>query len=192
MNESGIKWTIYVLRLKTKKLARTKTIPTSLNFYYKIYDKGQNTPIFAIKNHNTDIFRINIMVSLWCGKCRALRKRLIIVFSEKSETRVEDCPVPARQKKQTFWSAFLVGAGNGTWTRTSKIHAPQTCASADSATPAWNVTYYTRKSFKSQGVFRKNILFFEKFFFSPKKRPNRPQNRKKTTKKGRNRKSTKK
>ena len=75
-----------------------------------------------------------------------------------------------KQKEQTDWSALFVGAGNGTWTRTSKIHAPQTCASADSATPAWNVTYYTRKSFKSQGVFRKNILFFEKFFFSPKKR----------------------
>ena len=33
-------------------------------------------------------------------------------------------------------SSFFVGAGDGNWTRTVKPHAPQTCASASSATPA--------------------------------------------------------
>ena len=45
-----------------------KTIPASLNFCCKTYKKGQNTPILAIKSHNTDIFRINIMVSFWRGE----------------------------------------------------------------------------------------------------------------------------
>ena len=32
-----------------------KTIPASLNFCCKTYEKGQNTPILAIKkSHNTD------------------------------------------------------------------------------------------------------------------------------------------
>ena len=34
----------------------------------------------------------------WCGKCRALRKRLSIVFSTKSEAIAELCPVFPRGK----------------------------------------------------------------------------------------------
>jgi len=49
LNERGIKWTIYILRLKTKKACKGETIPASLNFWCKTYEKGQNTPILAIK-----------------------------------------------------------------------------------------------------------------------------------------------
>ena len=34
----------------------------------------------------------------WCGWCRSLRKRLIIVFRAKSEARAELCPVDIRVK----------------------------------------------------------------------------------------------
>ena len=48
-NEMGIKWTIYILRQKTKKACKDEIIPASLNFCYKTYEKGQNAPMLAIK-----------------------------------------------------------------------------------------------------------------------------------------------
>ena len=50
------------------------------------------------------------------------------------------CGFPKRNKKrETEVSLFLFGAGNGNRTRTVKPHAPQTCASASSATRAGTV-----------------------------------------------------
>ena len=43
--------------------------------------------------------RIKMIRLFWCGKCLALRKRLIIVFSEKTEAVAEVCPVPTQQKR---------------------------------------------------------------------------------------------
>ena len=45
-------------------------------------------------------------------------------------------PVSQTNKKGHQMVSFFVGARNGTWTRTVKPHAPQTCASASSATLA--------------------------------------------------------
>ena len=62
-------------------------------------------------------------------------------------------------------------------------HAPQTCASASSATPACTLcaqhAYYTRFFKKSQGVFQKKIKYFLFFF---KKRPKSKSKKKKCKK----------
>ena len=59
---------------------------------------------------------------------------------------------------------LFFGAGDGNWTRTVKPHAPQTCASASSATPAEHYTLYNI-NFDLSIVFWKvfwNILYFFK------------------------------
>ena len=50
----------------------------------------------------------------WCGKCQALRKLLIRVFSLKTEAIAEVCPVSYPTKKADRLVCLFVGAGNGT------------------------------------------------------------------------------
>ena len=65
---------------------------------------------------------------------------------------------------QKFLSAVLFGAGDGTWTRTLETHAPQTCASADSATPAGTSSIiHERKAFVNT-FFKVFLIFFKKVF----------------------------
>ena len=47
LNESGIKWTICILRLKTKWLARTKTLPEIFAIIMKSYFAGWNPNEFG-------------------------------------------------------------------------------------------------------------------------------------------------
>ena len=51
---------------------------------------------------------VTFLYPIWCG-CRALRKRLSIVFSERSEARAEDHPSPARgkEKDRPFGTVFF-------------------------------------------------------------------------------------
>ena len=60
---------------KNKEAYKDEIIPASLNFWCKTYEKGQKSIILAIKNHNTDIFRINIMVSVLVRTTGDLNKR---------------------------------------------------------------------------------------------------------------------
>ncbi len=53
------------------------------------------------------------------------------------------CAFPQKQTGESGWILLFVGAGNGNRTRTVKPHAPQTCASASSATPAERYSLYT-------------------------------------------------
>ena len=57
---------------KNKKACKDETIQAILHFCCKTYEKGQTTLIWEIKKHNTDIFRINIIVSL----CERATKRI--------------------------------------------------------------------------------------------------------------------
>ena len=67
-------------------------------------------------------------------------------------------------KKSRYCDSSLFGARDGTWTRTGLPHAPQTCASADSATLAdvrsTNKWYYSRTLHQCQYLNAKNTHLF--------------------------------
>ena len=88
-----------------KQLDKFKFIKERYNSTTNLFKSGSNISPFIIlllnlypkiisckEKYEPRLIKVRIF-SVWCGKCRALEKRLIIVFSEKSETRVEDCPV---------------------------------------------------------------------------------------------------
>ena len=76
-------------------------------------------------------------------------------------SRVQDL---RKIKKSRYCDSSLFGARDGTWTRTGLPHAPQTCASADSATLAdvrsANKWYYSRTLHQCQYLNAKNTHLF--------------------------------
>ena len=75
-----------------------------------------------------------------------------------------------KQKERDGSLSLLFGAGNGNRTRTVKPHAPQTCASASSATPAGTYTIIHDIFSFVNPFFEFFLIFFKKIFeviFSP-------------------------
>ena len=77
---------------------------------------------------------------------------------------------PRKIKKSRCCDSSLFGARDGTWTRTGLPHAPQTCASADSATLAFNCRSLKERlilyqiHFCLSTVFEINLGLFHNYF----------------------------
>ena len=114
--------------------------------------KYEKTACFHTLRHISPEYRWNTVLCisfpfdhkpLWHKPSTSTKRRIEAAwrhYTNEKAARISEPLLPCKHKKTPLriWTVF--GARDGTWTHTSKTHAPQTCLSAYSSTLAYFLT----------------------------------------------------